>query len=492
MKIAFMSAELAPFVKTGGLGDVAAALPACYRAAGHDVRVFVPYYTRAAENIDLAWDTKRFVAVQQGGFTFHFGLFHHVTPEGVDVFFIRHDELFGRAGVYCDKEHDYADNPLRFALYQQAVLESFNVEDWIPDVVQMNDWHTALMPAYLAERSAADPRYGDVKTVFTIHNLAYQGICGAGDFWMLNLPDAYRTADWVEHYGMVNCIKAALLNADWLTTVSPTYAREIQMPESGCGFDGLLRERADSLTGILNGIDTRLWDPMTDPKIPWHYHAGHFLGKYRCKRALLKRLGLPMAAHTLLCGLVARLTDQKGIDLVLDALDGIVALGVQMVVLGTGGGEYEAALRARAAMYPDAVSVVIGFDDGLAHQIEAGGDVFLMPSRFEPCGLNQMYSLRYGTVPVVRRTGGLADTVVDTTAETLEQGSATGFVFDDATPEALLGAIARAVEMYRDSPALWRQIRRAGMAQDLGWTHRAGEYLELFGRLLWRGEEVEG
>ena len=480
MKIAFMSAELAPFVKTGGLGDVAAALPACYHAAGHDVRVFVPFYTRAASHLDLAWDTRRFVVVQHKGFSFHFGIFHHVTPEGVNIYFIRHDEMFGRAGVYGDQDGDYPDNPLRFALYQQAVLESFSVDDWFPNVVQMNDWHTALVPAYLTERGASDARYTGVKTVFTIHNLAYQGICGLGDFWMLNLPEAYRVPEWAEHYGMVNCIKTALLRADWLTTVSPSYAHEIQMPESGCGFDGILHARAAELTGILNGIDTRQWDPETDPLIPWHYHAGHFLGKYRCKRALLKRLGLPLVARQPLCGVVARLTDQKGIDLLLGACDDIVAQGVQLAILGSGSSTIVAALQACAAAHPESVSVTIGFDEGLAHQIEAGSDLFLMPSRFEPCGLNQMYSLHYGTVPVVRRTGGLADTVVDVTPETLAQGIATGFMFDAATPGALLDAVTRAVGLYRENPMIWRQLRRTGMTQDLGWTHRAAQYLDLF------------
>jgi len=483
MKIAFATAELAPFAKSGGLGDVAASLPPCYRAAGHDVRVYVPYYTRAASFLERAWDTHRFAAVTHAGFTYHFGIYHHVTAEGVDIFLLRFDQLFGREGIYGGKDYGYADNALRFALFQQALLESFTVDNWMPDIIHCNDWHTSLVPAYLRVRAGADPRYGGIRTVFTIHNLAYQGVIPLAEFPELNLPGSFLAPDWVEHFGLVICMKCALLHADWLTTVSPTYAREIQTEERGFGFDGILRGRTHELTGIVNGIDRAIWNPETDPHLKHHYHPGHLLGKSRCKRLLRKRLGLRQEQRTPLCGLVARLTDQKGIDLVISILDTLVERGVQAAFLGSGAAGYEDELRRCSQRHPGMVSASFDFDDPLAHQIEAGADIFLMPSRFEPCGLNQMYSLAYGTIPIVHRTGGLADTVVDFTPETMANGTATGFLFDEPTTEALLDVVLRAIEIFEFEPALWRQLQRSAMSQDFSWQHSAAEYLGLFAKL---------
>ncbi len=483
MKIAFVTAEHALFVKVGGLADVASALPAHLRVAGHTVRVYLPYYAAAAANLHLAWDTHHFVSVAAAGKVFHVGIYHHVTADGVDIYLLRYDELFGRPGVYGEANEGYADNLLRFAVFQQAVLEHFSVNDWFPDVLHCHDWHTALLPAYCAARADLDARFAAIKTVFTIHNLGFQGVFDPSMFWMLNLPGRFYGPDWLEHFAHINCMKCALLHADHLTTVSPTYAEEIQTPELGFGFDGILTARRHALSGILNGIDTRVWNPATDALLPARYSATNAVGKARCKQALQKELGLRARPGLPLCGLVARLTEQKGIDLVINVMDEIIAAGARVAVLGTGDPALEAALQDCAARHPGDVAVRLAFDERLSHWIEAGADIFLMPSRFEPCGLNQMYSLAYGTLPVVHRTGGLADTVVNADDAALRDGSATGFVMDVPTPQALLAAVQFALALYADREA-WRRMRRAAMRCDFGWQQSAAKYLAIFEALL--------
>lgn len=483
MKIAFVTAEHALFVKVGGLADVAASLPPEFAAAGHHVRVYLPYYTHVATNLHLAWDTTQFVTIQAAGRHYHVGLFHHTTPAGVDIFLLRYDELFGRGGVYGEGNRGYDDNLLRFAVFQQAVLEHFVVSNWFPDVIHFHDWHTALLPAYCAARADVDARFAAPKLVFTIHNLAYQGIFDPSQFWLLNLPGRFYHQDWLEHFSTINCMKCALMQAHHLTTVSPTYAKEIQTPALGFGFDGILRARQHDLTGILNGIDTSVWNPTTDPHIPAHYSSANASGKARCKQALLKEMGLRARPGRPLCGVVARLTEQKGIDLIVSVMDEIVAAGARVAILGTGEPWLEDALRACAARHPGNVAVRIAFDERLAHLIEAGADLFLMPSRFEPCGLNQMYSLVYGTLPVVHRTGGLADTVIDADDDTLRNGTANGFVINQPTPQALLDKIQFALALYEDRNT-WRRMRRAAMQCDFSWRKSAQEYLRIFQRLV--------
>ncbi|MCX7847703.1 MAG: glycogen synthase GlgA [bacterium] len=485
MKIAFVTAEHALFVKVGGLADVAASLPPQFAAAGHAVRVYVPYYAQVASNLHLAWDTKHFVTVRAAGRVFHVGLFHHVTSAGVDVYLMRYDELFGRGGVYGEGNRGYEDNLLRFAVFQQAVVEHFAVDEWFPDILHFHDWHTALLPAYCAARGELDRRYGAIKQVFTIHNLGYQGVFDPSQYWVLNLPGHFYHQDWVEHFGAINCMKCALMQAHYLTTVSPTYAKEIQTPALGFGFDGILRARQHELKGILNGIDTEVWDPATDVYLPAHYTAVNATGKARCKQVLLKAMGLHTRPGLPLCGVVARLTEQKGIDLIIAIMDEIVRAGARVVMLGSGEQWMEEALRGCAARHPGNVAVRIGFDERLAHLIEAGADIFLMPSRFEPCGLNQMYSMRYGTLPVVHRTGGLADTVVDANDETLRLGTATGFVIDEPTTRALLEKIQFALALYEDR-ATWRRMRRAAMQTDFSWEKSARGYLQVFEQLVQR------
>jgi len=392
-------------------------------------------------------------------------------------------ELYDRpGGPYAGPDGtDWPDNAWRFAaLGRAAVTLALGRADprWRPDLVHAHDWQAGLAPALLAlER-------GRPATVFTVHNLAYQGVFPWETFRDLALPWELWSMERLEYYGRFAFIKGGLACADWLNTVSPTYAREIQTPEHGFGLDGLLRHRAARLVGILNGIDEEEWNPGRDPRIAARYSRRTLARRAVNKAALQARFGLPAHAEAPLLAHIGRLVEQKGVDLILGALDGLLAHGAQLVILGSGAAHLEQAVRAAAERYPGRVAAHIGYDEALAHLIEAGCDVFLMPSRFEPCGLNQMYSLRYGAVPVVRRTGGLADTVVDASEEAVAAGTATGFVFDPPTSEALLEACRRAIACYREHPAVWRQLMRTGMAQDFSWRASARRYLALYRRAL--------
>ena len=384
--------------------------------------------------------------------------------------------LFERPGnpYQTPEREDWPDNDLRFALLSRtaALLGSAaSPLEWRPDVVHGNDWQCGLAPVYLARTSGAH-----AVTVMTVHNLAYQGLFPRRALEPLALPAESFTANGLEFYGKLSFLKAGLSNADLLTTVSPTYAREIQGPELGFGLDDVLRSRSADLVGILNGIDTDIWDPARDELIAQRYDAGRLEDKAVDKAALQRSFGLPESAAAPLAGMASRLVPQKGADLVLEVADDLVREGMQLVILGTGLPELERALRELALRHPRHVGVRIAFDEPLAHMIEAGADLFLMPSRFEPCGLNQFYSMRYGTPPVVRRTGGLADSVSDQT----------GFVFDDPTPQALRGALARALEVWR-KPSAWRALQQDGMRRDFGWGVPARAYLEAYRRALGRG-----
>ncbi|MDQ7859955.1 MAG: glycogen synthase GlgA [Armatimonadota bacterium] len=469
MKVLFCVSEAVPFAKTGGLADVAGALPAALRRGGLDVRVVMPLYRGIArDGLEPVLTVERPV----GGRTIAGAVRRGTMPNGTPVYFVDAPELYDRPGLYGEGGRDYDDNLARFAFFCQAAV-AVRRDAWTPDVVHCHDWQAALVAAYL--RWERDP----LPTMFTVHNLAYQGLFPAAQFELTGLPGAAFAMDGLEFYGQVNVMKAGLVWAHVLSTVSETYAREIQSPEYGMGLDGLLRVRAADLFGVLNGVDYSQWDPTVDVHLPARYGPDDLGGKARCKAALQREVGLPEHAYAPLVGAVARLVSQKGFDLVTAALEGIAAMGVQLVLLGTGDPSLEAAFRAAAARWPQQVAVTIGFDEGLAHRIEAGADMFLMPSRFEPSGLNQLYSLRYGTVPVVRRTGGLADSIVDVTPETLQRGTANGFVFDAYTPEALLATLGRAVAAYRD-PGLWRFLQQVGMRADFSWDRAAGRYRDLY------------
>jgi starch synthase len=469
MNVLFCVAEATPFAKTGGLADVAGALPAALRRKGLDVRVMMPLYRGVSRN---GLQPVGHAAVMIGGHEHTAAIWEGTFPSGTPAYFADSAPLFDRPGLYGESGRDYDDNLLRFAFFCQVATILMR-ETWQPDLVHCHDWHAALTPAYLRLRADRLP------TLFTIHNLAHQGLFPADQFPVTGLPPDWFNMHGLEFYGQVSVMKAGLIASHLLSTVSETYAREIQTQEHGMGLDGLLRERASDLFGILNGVDYSQWDPSVDSYLPAKYSADDLSGKARCKAALQHELRLPNHAYTPLIGTVARLVQQKGFDLVAATIGSLVALGAQVVILGTGDPAYEATFRAAEARWPHQVRALIGFDERFAHLIEAAADIFLMPSRFEPSGLNQLYSLRYGTVPVVRRTGGLADSIVDVSPEALHLGVANGFVFDAYTPEALVATVGRALAAYRD-PGLWRWLQQVGMRQDFSWDRTADRYVALY------------
>ena len=485
-RVLFAVSEVAPWIKTGGLADVAAALPAALRARGLDVRVLVPLYPALAQAFAQAPIIAKLPAA--GGDLPASLLREATAPDGTPLLLLECAQLYARPGnPYVDGAgHDHADNAIRFGLlsWVAAVLGSAaSPLDWRPQVVHCNDWQTALAPAFLRYSELAAPH---AATLLTIHNLAFQGLFDHAVLAALGMPPQAWAIDGVEFHGHVSFLKGGLQHADWITTVSPTYAAEIQTEAQGLGLDGLLRWRSSHLSGVLNGIDDAIWNPALDPHLAAHYDARRLAaGKAANKSALQRRCGLPRRDDIPLFGVVSRLTEQKGFDLLVPLETQLAALPAQLVVLGTGTHELEQAFRAMAARHPDLFCVSIDFDEQLAHQIEAGADIFMMPSRFEPCGLNQMYSLRYGTPPLVRRTGGLADTVVDATPASLADGSANGFVFEEPTSQALLATVNRAIVLWRQRRQ-WRTLQRHGMRQDWSWTQPARVYDELYRRLLAR------
>jgi starch synthase len=477
--VLFATPECAPLVKTGGLGDVSAALPAAAIALGLEVRVLLPGYRRLLAQLPGAREIARLAPL--AAFP-RARLLQARTPAGVPLIVLDCPELYDRDGGPYQTEAggDWSDNALRFGMLSRvaALLGSADSPlDWRPQVLHCNEWQTALAPAYLG--AAAGTR---AATLLTIHNLAFQGIFEPGLVAALGLPAGCYTPDGVEYYGRLSFLKGGLQLADAISTVSPGYAREIQNEELGFGLHGLLRARKDRLYGILNGIDTGVWNPATDPLIACHYAADTLEAKAGNKLALQRRLGLAAATELPLYGVVSRLTGQKGLDWLLEIAPQLLALPAQLALLGGGDPGLERGFRALAHKHPQQVSATIGFDETLAHLIEAGADAFLMPSRFEPCGMNQMYSQRYGTPPIVRATGGLADTVIDCTPAALADGSASGFVFHEPSAAALLAAVERAATAWRER-ATWRALQRNGMARDFGWEASARRYAELYARL---------
>lgn len=480
MRILFAVSEAFPLAKTGGLADVAGALPAALAAAGVDVRLMLPAYTAC---LDTAVDKRDGLAL---GDILGCGPTRLVEAEmpdtGVRLLLVDNPDLFRRpGGPYQNADgHDWPDNDRRFAVLSQAaarVAIGGANRAWRPDILHAHDWQTGLAAAYL--KLARVPA---VKTVFTIHNLQYRGIFGADALARLELPPQAFAIDGVEFHGDVSLLKAGLVYSDLVTTVSPTYAREIQTPEGGCGLDGLLRHRSADLSGIVNGVDYGYWSPEVDVFLRNRYSAADLTGKAREKAALVAELGLEGGEERPLFGVVSRLTDQKGIDLVIDAAPALVAQGAEIVILGAGDARLEQALGALCEAHRGIV-FRRGYDEPLAHRIIAAADLFAMPSRFEPCGLTQMYAMRYGTPPVVRRTGGLADTVRDAVAGDAETG--TGFVFDEPTTDALLTALGRGITLYRDKER-WRGLQRRAMAEDFGWTRAAATYRDLYDSLFVR------
>ncbi len=478
-----VSAELVPYAKTGGLGDVTGALPDALRTQGVDVRLLLPGYPAVRQALAQAVALPP-LALPWGGSA---SLLRGSLPgfEGRPSYVLDAPALFDREGTpYADPSGAlFPDNLWRFAALSWAAARLGLGCDgaWWPDLVHAHDWHTGLAPAYLswARRAGA----GAARSVFTVHNLAYQGLFPASAFPHLGLPPEAFALEGVEFYGQLGFMKAALHHADAITTVSPSYAREIQTEAWGCGLDGLLRRRSADLHGILNGVDAQTWDPSRDPHLAARYSSTDLHGKAACKDDLQRHLGLQLAPEALLFGVVSRLVSQKGMDLVLEGLDPLLARGGQLVVLGQGDSAVESGFAAAAQAHPGRVAALRGMDEALAHRIIAGSDVVLVPSLFEPCGLTQLYALAYGSLPLVRRVGGLADTVRDTSLENLADGSATGFVFERFDRSDYSHAVRRAFELWAQ-PEAWRRVQQAGMARRHSWADAAGDYAALYRRLL--------
>lgn len=476
LHIAFAAAEMAPVAKTGGLADVAAALPKALVKLGHRVTVFLPRYAqipfppgRFAGSLHVPVDS----LPRSAGYYVRDG-----ELPGLELVFVEHPPFFDRPQLYGDPERAYDDNRLRFAFFSRAVLEYFRGKGERPSVFHANDWHTGLLPVYLKAFYADDPALFRSATLFTIHNVAYQGRFGTDTISLLGLPWNLGTPDALGFDGGISYLKGGVAFSELISTVSPQYAREIQTPEPAYGFDGVIRARAADLAGILNGVDYDEWDPRVDRHIARNYSPDDLAGKAACKRDLLASFGLPDKPELPLIGATSRLVHQKGFDIVAGAWWDFLQRPLRMVILGSGERAVEDGLRAFAARDPSRYSVRIGYDTALAHKLEAGADMFVIPSRFEPCGLTQMYSLRYGTVPVVRSTGGLVDTVEPYDPA---RGQGTGFRFDTADGTGLMWAIDQALAVHADQRA-WRRLMRNGMAKGFSWERSARAYVELYER----------
>lgn len=488
MRVLQVSAELFPLLKTGGLADVTGALPAALQAAGQDVRALLPGFPAIVAGLRGSAPAAEFDAPWGEPVRLHLAHLPAAThgAPALAVYWIEAPDLYDRPGnPYEDAAHQaYDDNHRRFALLGWAGAQLAQGLDpaWQPDIVHAHDWHAALAPAYLAF-APRQPRAPRVGSVFTVHNLAYQGLFAPWHLHELGLPPAAFQMNGLEFHGQLSFMKGGLCFADRLTTVSPTYAREIQTPEQGRGLDGLLRSRAEVLSGILNGVDDRVWNPADDRHLPEGFAPRRTAGKTRCKAALQAELGLAAQAEAPLFIVVSRLTEQKGLHLVLAGLDDLLAQGGQLALLGSGDAWLEAAFRERATAAPRQISVTLGYDEPLAHRLFGAGDVTLVPSAFEPCGLTQMYGLRYGSLPLVHRVGGLADTVTDCTLEDMAAGTATGFVFDHFEQPAYARAVRRAFALFR-RPADWRAVRAAAMRRPADWGQAAARYVALYQQVL--------
>jgi starch synthase len=476
MKILLASSEVYPFSKTGGLADMVGALGKALERAGHGVRIVTPLYRGLQERFPQIKREDWWFDLPLGARKVQAELSSLEAETGLLVYFIRQPEFYFRDGLYMEDDTSYADNAERFVFFSKCVAHLARYLPWRPNVVHINDWQTGLVPALMRHQHRAEGWENPPPVCLSIHNLAYQGVFPPEAFALTNLPPEFFTVDGMEFYGGLNCLKAGIIFADVITTVSPRYAREITTEEFGCGLDDQLRRRQDRLLGILNGIDSEEWNPATDHFLARRYSAARLAGKTANKLALQKELELPVAADVPLFGTITRLTEQKGVDIQIGALQEMLSTGMQFVLLGSGSLAYERGYHELARRFPDKASVRIGYDEGLSHRIEAGCDFYLMPSRFEPSGLNQMYSLRYGTIPIVRVTGGLDDSVVDYTEDAAR---ANGIKFQEYSARALAKAIRKALALYQH-PALLRRFRQTAMQADFSWDQTLGEYMKAY------------
>lgn len=482
LRILYCVSEVAPYAKTGGLADVAEALPAALKEFGCDVRVFMPFYRCVRDWVKTPKALSGGSSIAVGMHDYHFNLLETRTTSGLPLYLLEKEEFFDRSYLYGSPgSGDYEDNAERFITFCRAVRYLCDALQWYPSILHLHDWQTALAAAYHHYGWRHQAEFAASRTVLTIHNLAYQGVFPSHYFSLTNLPAEAFSIHGIEFWGNCNFLKAGLVYGDWLTTVSPRYSREIQSAEAGHGLHGVLQQRTESLTGILNGIDQTVWNPRTDSFIVKNYSPSRLTGKRLCKEALLAELGFDNQPSDLaLVGMIGRLATQKGFHLLLEIVDQLMELPVLLAILGAGDSEIGRMVRAMSERYPGRIKICIGFDEPLAHRIEAGADLFLMPSSYEPCGLNQMYSLRYGTIPVVHATGGLDDSVIDVQSDP-DRG--TGFKFYRYESQALLETITAALEFFGHK-AKWMELQRRAMTQEFSWKHAAEQYLQVYERAL--------
>jgi starch synthase len=488
VNVLIASSEVGPFAKTGGLADVCGALPLALSRLGAKPAVIMPAFRRHIGKTGIPiQDTQVSFDIPIGSKIVSGRLLQSQIPgSDVPIYFVDQPDYYDRAELYREKGADYKDNCERFVFFSRAVMEAIRLLDLNLDVVHCNDWQTGLIPAYLRCEYQHAHGYERIVSLMTIHNLAYQGRFWHWDMLLTGLDWKYFNWKQMEFYGDLNLLKTGIVFADAVSTVSPRYGQEIQTPESGCGLEGVLQQRADVLHGILNGVDETIWNPATDPLIPLKYSVANWTeGKKVSKAALQAVFNLQASAKTPVIGFIGRLAEQKGLDLIAAVMKRWVReVDAQWVILGTGEPQYQELLTTLVREHPTRMGVKFEFSERLAHLIESGSDMFLMPSRYEPCGLNQLYSLKYGTVPVVRETGGLADTVRDLTAESLAAGTATGFSFAPNDASALEETLRRAVDVFTREPAVWKKLVETGMEQDWSWDNSAKRYLELYKQML--------
>ena len=485
MKILIVSPEIFPFVKTGGLADVTGALPKALRGLGVEARVILPKHKGIEElGFPMRYHNQKISC--QVSQSFVDAEIVESEYDGITAYLVEKDEYYYRDYLYSTPDGDYLDNAERFIFFSKSVLEAIKVTGFVPDVIHCNDWETSLTAVFLKTLYKNDPELGRIATLLTIHNLGYQGIFWHYDMHLLNIGWEYFTPDYLEFFGHINFLKGGIVFADILNTVSRQYSREIQTPEFGHGLDGILKTRHEDLYGIINGIDYDDWNPATDKSLPGQYSVEDRANKKTCKKALQNAFGLPANEGTPLIATISRLADQKGFDLIGAGMEKMLAMGMQYVILGTGERKYHDLFTDLAKKFPKSLAVKIAYDNNLAHLMEAGADMFLMPSRYEPCGLNQLYSLKYGTVPIVRGVGGLEDTIIDF-SRSPETG--TGFKFHDHTEEAMLDAIERALSVYKDKEK-WAGLVTRSMKEDFSWEKSAQEYVELYKKAIAKHESV--
>jgi len=478
MNILFISSEVYPFAKTGGLADVIGALPCSLSKRGHRCSIILPLYKCVRENGFKPGLFKKDIALKINNRDEVFDLYF-LRHGNVDVYFIEKDVFYDRRHLYGTPQGDYADNALRFGFFAKAVIASIPHIDNL-DILHCNDWQSALIPLYIKLLHKKEPEFKGLKTVFTIHNMAFQGLFGREFMQLLGIPRALFKMDGLEFYGRISFMKAGIIYSDAITTVSRGYSREILTPEFGCGLDGLLRTRKKDIYGIMNGVDYTIWNPAIDKFIIAGYSEKDLAGKLECKKDLLREFGIEFNKDRPVIGMITRLAEQKGIDLVADSMERILKSGVDFVLLGFGDEKYNNIFRDLAKKYKGLLGARIDFDNTLAHKIEAGSDIFLMPSRYEPCGLNQLYSLKYATVPVVSAVGGLNDTVVEDFDPSTKKGI--GFKFKHASSDALLGALEKAVTLYKDKEA-WNALLHNCLSSDYSWDASAEKYEELYSKV---------